>query len=138
MSDLKVCASCAKTQELKQCSRYKTVAYCSAACRRAHWQTHKPLCQFKVTLPLASQTVPPNDALSILRTVSDPGTTQKLEKASSFIHAFNIPELRLSILSLLPACDLLRVQRVCRSLYMTIASEIKLQQSIFFSGVPAS
>lgn len=137
MSDLKVCASCTNTQQLKQCSRCKTVAYCSSACQRAHWQTHKPLCQFKVTLPSGSQATPSNDALSILRTVSDPGTRQKLRKASSVVHqTSNISELRLSVFSLLSARDLLRVQRACRSWYMTIATEKKLQQRMFFTAGP--
>jgi len=138
MSDLKVCASCTNIQELKQCSRCKTVAYCSSACQRAHWQTHKPLCQFEVTLPSGNQTTPSSDALSILRSVSDPGTKQRLKKASSVIQeTFNIPELRLSVFSLLPARDLLRVQRACRSWYMTIATEKKLQQRMFFTAGPS-
>lgn len=137
MSDLKVCASCTNTQELKQCSRCRTVAYCSSACQRAHWQTHKPSCHFKVTLSSASQTTPSSDVLSILRTMPDPGTKQKQERGSSVIqYSFNIPELRLSVLSLLSARDLLKVQRVCRSWYMTIASEMKLQQRVFLAVGP--
>lgn len=108
MSDLTACASCPNTEKLKQCSRCKTVAYCSPACQRAHWQTHKPSCHFKVIIPPPTQT-PLNDALPILRITSDPGTKQKLKNLFTLAQqTFNIPELRLSIFSLLPACDLLR------------------------------
>lgn len=50
---------------------------------------------------------------------------------------FNVPELRLAVFSMLSARDLLRVQRVCRSWYHTIAKERKLQQRLFFAPGPS-
>ncbi|GAB7332228.1 hypothetical protein MBLNU13_g04082t1 [Cladosporium sp. NU13] len=65
------------------------------------------------------------------------GTKQKLGRGPSVIqHTSNIPELRPSILSLLSARYLLEVQRVCRSWYMTIASERKLHQRIILAAGP--
>jgi hypothetical protein len=137
MSDLTACASCDATQKLRQCSRCKPVAYCSSACQRAHWRIHKPLCHFKVVLPSVGQAVPPNDTLSILHTISEPGTKQQLKKASPAMQqTFNIPEPRLFNFSLLPARDLLRSQRVCRSWYLTTTSERKFQQRMFFAAGP--
>lgn len=136
MSALTACASCNTTEKLKHCSRCKTVVYCSPACQRAHWQTHKPSCHFKV-VSLPSNQATSNDALSALRTMPDPVTQQKRKDVSAVAQqTFNIPELRLAIFSLLPARDLLRVQRVCRSWYLTIASERKLQQRMFFTAGP--
>jgi hypothetical protein len=57
MSDLTACASCTTTPKLKQCSRCKIVAYCSPACQRAHWQTPKSSCHFKVVVPSEGQAV---------------------------------------------------------------------------------
>ena len=133
---LTACASCNTTEKLKQCSRCKTVPYCSPACQRAHWQIHKPSCHFKVVSPPPNQTTS-NDALSALRTMPDPSTQQKRKSVPATVQqTFNIPELCLSIFSLLPARDLLRVQRVCRFWYLTIASERKVQQRMFFTAGP--
>ena len=137
MSEMAACASCTESQDLKQCARCKTVLYCSAACQRAHWQVHKPSCHFKVVLPPAVPASPSTDALSLLRTMSDPYTKQKEENVSPVTQrTFNIPELRLSILSLLPARDLLRSQSACRSCYLTITSERQLQQRMFLTLGP--
>ena len=137
MSELAACASCTKSQDAKQCARCKTVLYCSTACQRAHWQVHKPSCHFKVVFPPAVPANRSTDALSLLRTMSDPGTKQKEENVSPVPQrTLNIPELRLSILSLLPARDILRSQSACRSWYLTIISEKQLQQRIFFTPGP--
>ena len=137
MADINACASCTSPQGLKQCARCKTVAYCSTTCQRAHWQTHKPSCQFQVVLPPAHQSTTFTDTLSLLRTMPDPGTKQKRTKASSIAQrAFNIPELRLAILSNLPAIELLVTQRVCRSWYLTSALDLQLQQRLFFAPGP--
>jgi hypothetical protein len=40
-----VCASCGQARaSFKKCGRCKMVKYCSEACQRAHWPSHKPLC----------------------------------------------------------------------------------------------
>ncbi|KAH9917683.1 uncharacterized protein BXZ73DRAFT_80802 [Epithele typhae] len=43
------CARCKKGgaggAELRQCSRCKAVAYCSEACQKEHWRTHKTSCK---------------------------------------------------------------------------------------------
>ena len=138
MAKLDKCASCAdSTQSLRQCARCKTVSYCSTACQRAHWKTHKPSCHFKAVLPSQATETTPTDSLSVLRALHDPGTKQKLPDASSVLQrAFNIPELRLAIFSQLPASDLLRTQQDCRSWYLTCALELKLQQRLFLSPGP--
>ncbi|KAI0041538.1 ankyrin [Auriscalpium vulgare] len=42
----KACAACGKTQtSLKQCGACHSVLYCTAACQKTHWRTHKPSCQ---------------------------------------------------------------------------------------------
>lgn len=137
MADLTACASCATTDNLKHCARCKNVSYCSKACQRAHWQTHKPSCHFRVLLPPADESTTPTDALALLRTKANPGTKQDVPGVSPVAHkAFNIPELRSSILSELPAIELLATQRVCRSWYLTSAIEQKLRQRLFFSPGP--
>ncbi|EFX74461.1 hypothetical protein DAPPUDRAFT_251928 [Daphnia pulex] len=41
----KSCASCKKISEnLKRCSRCRTVVYCSVECQRGHWTLHKTVC----------------------------------------------------------------------------------------------
>ncbi len=41
-----ICYSCQKVpQKLMHCSRCKLVSYCSIACQRKDWQTHKPWCK---------------------------------------------------------------------------------------------
>lgn len=111
MADLTACASCAATDNLKHCARCKTVSYCSKACQRAHWQTHKPPCHFKVILPPADESTTPTDALALLRTKANPETKQAVPGVSPVAHkVFNIPELRLSIPSELPAIELLATQ----------------------------
>lgn len=137
MADLNACASCASNQNLKQCRRCKTVVYCSVTCQKAHWQTHKRSCHFSVVLPSESPAKVPTDALSLLRTMPDPGTKQDLSNKSPVAQkVFNIPELRLAVFSLLPPLDLLGSQRVCRSWYLTSALEHKLQQRLFFAAGP--
>jgi hypothetical protein len=134
MADPITCASCATPMKSrKQCGRCGT-AYCSTACQRAHWKIHKLSCHFEVVLP--TSTVSTN-ALSLLRTMPDPGTQERLPSVSSAAQrAFNISELRMTVFSELPAIDLLRTQRVCRSWYLTSAPELKLQQRPFLSHGP--
>ncbi|KAH7921469.1 hypothetical protein BV22DRAFT_1038637 [Leucogyrophana mollusca] len=43
LADVKVCYICRKSAKSK-CSKCKMVTYCSQACQRSHWKTHKPLC----------------------------------------------------------------------------------------------
>jgi len=46
------CAACGKTSSsdrLKQCSRCRSVSYCSKSCQQAHWSKHKPTCQSQLT-----------------------------------------------------------------------------------------
>jgi hypothetical protein len=44
-SSLIMCAACSvKKVSLLKCSRCKTVSYCSIACQKEHWTTHKPRC----------------------------------------------------------------------------------------------
>jgi hypothetical protein len=42
------CYSCGKVaaegKRLSRCSRCQVAQYCDAACQRAHWKKHKPLC----------------------------------------------------------------------------------------------
>lgn len=44
----KVCHWCMKdgpgNDQLKYCARCKTACYCSEACQKAHWKTHKREC----------------------------------------------------------------------------------------------
>jgi splicing suppressor protein 51 len=49
----RTCVSCGKTetelspeQTLKRCSRCRVPVYCSRACQKAHWKTHKSACTF--------------------------------------------------------------------------------------------
>src|SRR5467141_1949541 len=57
------CVTCGKKETeastLSRCSRCRVTAYCSQACQKAHWKTHKWACTFGVppksyfdTLPL--------------------------------------------------------------------------------------
>jgi radical SAM protein with 4Fe4S-binding SPASM domain len=46
------CANCGKTRRwdkadkpLSKCARCKAVAYCGAACQKAHWKAHKAACR---------------------------------------------------------------------------------------------
>ena len=46
------CANCGKTRRwdkvdkpLSKCARCKSVAYCGAACQKAHWKAHKAACR---------------------------------------------------------------------------------------------
>ncbi|KAK0446554.1 uncharacterized protein EV420DRAFT_894181 [Desarmillaria tabescens] len=47
--DAKACEFCKKPGgngvQLRLCSKCQTARYCSTACQRSHWPTHKPLCQ---------------------------------------------------------------------------------------------
>ncbi|KAG7439536.1 uncharacterized protein BT62DRAFT_700288 [Guyanagaster necrorhizus] len=47
--DSKACEFCKKPGgdgvQLRLCSKCQTTRYCSTACQRSHWPTHKPLCQ---------------------------------------------------------------------------------------------
>jgi hypothetical protein len=131
MADLIACASCESTQNLKQCARCKAVSYCSITCQRAHWQSHKPSCHFRVVQPPAAQHT---DALSLLRDLPNPVIEQ--EVFSKAQEALNIPEMRLAIFSELPAIELVKIQRVCRSWYPTSVNEKKLQQRMFLSAGP--
>jgi hypothetical protein len=122
MADLIACASCESTQNLKQCARCTTVSYCSTTCQRAHWQSHKPSCHFRVVQPPVAQYT---DALSLLRDLPNPLIER--EVFSKAQEALNIPEMRLAISSELPAIELIKIQRVCRSWYLTSVKEKKLQ-----------
>jgi hypothetical protein len=42
---LSACVGCgAVTEKLMQCGRCKVARYCSGACQKQHWPTHKPFC----------------------------------------------------------------------------------------------
>ncbi|PBK64143.1 hypothetical protein ARMSODRAFT_893274 [Armillaria solidipes] len=47
--DIKACEFCKKPGgngvQLRLCSKCQTAWYCSTACQRSHWRTHKPICQ---------------------------------------------------------------------------------------------
>ena len=118
----------------KRCGRCGT-SYCSATCQKTHWKVHKPSCLlYTVVQPTPTTST---DRLSLLRTKPDPGTLKKRPRLSSVAQqAFNIPELRMAVFSELPAIDLLRTQRVCRSWYLTSALGLKLQQRLFLSHGP--
>ena len=47
------CGSSNPDKQMKKCSQCKQVSYCSAACQRSHWPTHKLIC-LKVKLSLVS------------------------------------------------------------------------------------
>ncbi|KAK5111587.1 hypothetical protein LTR85_011816 [Meristemomyces frigidus] len=66
------------------------------------------------------------------------GTTAQSDTPATKVmtKAFNIDELRLAVFSLLPARDLLRTQRVCRSWFFTITNERALQQRLFLAAGP--
>ena len=135
MTDLPTCASCANPMESrKRCGRCGT-SYCSATCQKTHWKVHKPSCLlYTVVQPTPTTST---DRLSLLRTMPDPGTLKRRPRLSSVAQqAFNIPELRMAVFSELPAIDLLRTQRVCRSWYLTSALGLKLQQRLFLSHGP--
>lgn len=42
---LEVCALCGKVGARMRCSRCKSAKYCSAACQRKDWKSHKPICE---------------------------------------------------------------------------------------------
>ena len=45
------CAGCGKIgNDFKQCSACKVVKYCSVACQKNHWRTHKKVCGAKPKL----------------------------------------------------------------------------------------
>lgn len=139
MSSLRTCASCASTQDLKHCARCRTISYCSVACQRAHWKQHKRSCHFQVTKASTAAVTSEQDALSLLRKTSDPGTKAYATTQSptgSAAKLLNIHELRLAIFSNLPAPALLRAQAVCRSWYLTITLETTLQQGLFLAPGP--
>ena len=124
----RVCARCASKGDLKRCGLCKGLWYCSIACQRAHWPDHKAFCTGYVV---------PEDALALLR--SRPSACNKWPPShvlSAAERTFAITELLLVVLCLLSARDLLRAQRVCRSWYLTIALEHKLQQRLFFAHGP--
>jgi hypothetical protein len=52
-SDPYTCSYCRKnhTKELPSCSRCKKQAYCSRACQKTHWKSHKKECQPVDTVP---------------------------------------------------------------------------------------
>ena len=52
------------------------------------------------------------------------------------MRVFNTAEIRMAVLSLLPANDLLAAQGVCRLWYRHIALEDTLQQRLFFKAGP--
>ena len=59
-SSLLVCMNCKlqlHQENAQRCSRCKVAIYCDAACQRAQWKTHKPLCkvgEMSTTLELAT------------------------------------------------------------------------------------
>ena len=40
----KSCNNCGKMENLKLCSRCRSVFYCSVDCQRSHWKQHKKTC----------------------------------------------------------------------------------------------
>lgn len=56
-----VCLCCGKQGEWQQCSRCKSVRYCSASCQTRDWNMHKHICRTKQedTKPIKSLTAPP-------------------------------------------------------------------------------
>ncbi len=90
--NIKVCSQCKipLTAPLR-CSRCKTASYCGAACQRAHWATHKPLCQIKPHLPSAPShnvaTVLPQSS-NIEQMVRDQCFKRRLLVAKQPQHAF--------------------------------------------------
>jgi hypothetical protein len=137
MAELNTCASCAALgQFLVRCHRCGT-SYCSTVCQEAHEHVHKPSCQFTSNVPTQATAETPADSLLLLRTMPNPGTKQELPGTSPIAQrAFNISEIRIAVFHELPATDLLRTQRVCRSWYLTSALKLKLQQRLFFSSGP--
>jgi hypothetical protein len=55
-NDAYTCSYCQKnsTKELPACARCKKQAYCSKACQRTHWKSHKKECQPVDTIPKGS------------------------------------------------------------------------------------
>ena len=131
------CASCESTDNLKQCARCKTVSYCSTMCQKMDWQTHKSVCRFTITVA-HPRSHTSTDALSLLLAMSDLEiTAQSLTPMTKVaMKVFNIHELHVAIISLLPARELLSVQQVCRSWYITISKERALQERLFFAAGP--
>lgn len=134
------CASCGSEDGLKHCGRCKTVHYCSSKCQKADWKTHKSVCRSAVlAVSDSSGSDKPTDALRSLLATPSQIITIALSASQTtklMTKTFNIDELRLAIFSLLPARDLLRAQRVCRSWFCTIANERALQQRLFFAAGP--
>lgn len=139
MTQTTICAWCASKETLKRCSRCKEVSYCSKTCQRTHWPDHKSSCKsnFAPSEPVEDTSVE-DDALALLRSMPQASINRPSTDIvpSAAQRTFDISELRLAIFSLLPARDLLRVQRVSRSWYLTITLEHKLQQRLFFAPGP--
>jgi hypothetical protein len=116
MAELNTCASCAALgQFLVRCHRCGT-SYCSTACQEAHEHIHEPSCQSKSNVPSQATAEPSADPLLLLRTMPNPGTKQELpDTPPTAQRAFNISEIQIAVFHELPAMDLLRTQRVCRS-----------------------
>lgn len=124
------CQKCGVSDDLKKCARCKLVSYCSRTCQTADWKQHKKICQFQAQVQVDEKRT---DALSMLREMPE------LPLVSSFpmvTKAYNTPEVRMAVLSLLKAKDLLVAQGVCRLWYRTIAFEKDLQQRLFFASGP--
>ena len=45
------CAVCHSTDSLKRCRRCSVTQYCSTACQRSDWRSHKPQCQAERPAP---------------------------------------------------------------------------------------
>ncbi|KAK3708403.1 hypothetical protein LTR37_011499 [Vermiconidia calcicola] len=131
------CASCGKTDGLKHCARCKQVSYCSPVCQKTGWKEHKKDCRFTVSTTNGDE--PSTSALSILRyTTASPLTSAATDSAASIVvmSAFNTAEIRMAVLSLLLAKDLLSAQGVCRLWYRHITLEDTLQQRLFLKAGP--
>jgi len=62
--DIKKCAICYNISKL-QCSKCKSVNYCSKNCQKSHWITHKNTCH-DLNKPLPSSTLPfPKDGIML-------------------------------------------------------------------------
>ncbi len=132
------CSSCGKTDNLKKCGRCKQVSYCSGSCQKADWTAHKKSCSFTVT---TTNNDSESDALTILRNMPSPRTMPKTggkKKSTTAMKAFNTAEIRLMLFSMLPAKTLLTTQRVCRSWYLHVALEVKLQERLFLAPGPGT
>ena len=138
MATQTTCACYSSSTNLKQCKRCRTVSYCTIACQKKDWRTHKTVCRFTVVDQLQDPT--PTDPLALLLATPElkmsPEAHSPTPTSQAMLNTFNVAELRMAIFSLLPAMDLLRAEQVCRSWYHTITTEHELQQRLFLAPGP--